>query len=106
MKRVTSLLIALGFVAVLSGCALQVDGPANGVLLTNTQGPVTATAKESYSQSGEASAISVLGIVGVGNASINAAAQSAGIDRIHSVDQKYFSLLGIYSSTTTIVRGD
>ena len=95
-------------VAVLSGCAgitAANQGPAAGFLYTKTQGPLTATSVDSYNKTGMAKAKSILGLVGTGDASIDAAAEEGNIDQIQSVDRKFKNILGVYAETTTIVRG-
>lgn len=55
---------------------------------------------------GQASATSILGIVGTGDASIQAAAKKAGITKISHVDESATSVLGIYAKYTTTVYGE
>lgn len=102
MKRFVILLLAAVF---LSGCAYGVS-PVTGVLYTGTKGPITATGATGYSQVGTASCYSLLGLVGIGDASIDAAAKSANITTISHVDHKTTSLLGIFAKFTTIVYGE
>ena len=93
----------------LSGCAaLSFQSPAHGGLYTSTQGPVAATSNYdgNASKEGTASATSILGIIGTGNASIEAAAQEANISEIHHVDYKTKSILGLYAKYTVVVHGE
>jgi hypothetical protein len=56
---------------------------------------------------GEASAISILGIIAVGDASAHKAAQNAAITTIRSADYEYMSILGpLFTQYTTVVYGD
>ncbi len=56
-------------------------------------------------KTGEACATSILGIVASGDASIDAAKQAGGINEVLSVDYKSTSVLGLYASFCTIVKG-
>ena len=105
-KSALAALLALSLsVAALSGCAV-VQAPLSGVLVTNVKGPVAATEQPTSSKVGKASAISVLGLVAAGDASIDKAAKDTGITKIHHVDYKSFSVLGIFARYTVFVYGD
>jgi hypothetical protein len=56
-------------------------------------------------KSGEACAMSILGIVGIGDASIDAAKKEAGVTQIAAVDHHAFNILGLYGSVCTVVTG-
>ncbi len=87
----------------LSSCATL---PNVASLYTDVTEPVTATSNVVGTKVGKASATNVLGIVAMGNASINAAAKDGGITKISHVDIKKFSLLGLFSTITTFVYGE
>ena len=55
---------------------------------------------------GTAEAKGYVGIVALGDASIQAAAREAGITRIHHVDYQAKSYVGVYTIYTIIVYGD
>lgn len=58
-------------------------------------------------KSGESSVVTVLGIVCVGDASVERAARSSGITKIKTIDHRYLNILGfLFSQYTTIVTGD
>ena len=106
MKRVlVSLVVGAGLIMVLSGCAM-VKAPVNGGWYTNLQASEGATSNVGASKIGEASCTSILGLIATGDASIDAAAKAAGITKIHHVDYKAESLLGIYSKYTVVVYGE
>ena len=48
----------------------------------------------------------ILGLVTIGDASINAAARAGGITRISHVDRRQTSILGVISTYETIVHGE
>ncbi len=51
-------------------------------------------------------ATSVLGIYASGDASIDAAAKSAGITKIHHVDEQSTNILGFFAKYTVYVYGE
>ena len=97
---------AMAVVAVFSLTSCGVFSPtAAGLYVDVTQG-VTATSNTVGTKVGKASASNVLGIVANGDASINEAAKQAGIKKISHVDVKTFSILGLFTTTTTFVYGE
>jgi hypothetical protein len=55
---------------------------------------------------GTSVATSILGLIATGDASIEAAAKAGGISKIHHVDYQAMSILGLYSTFTTVVYGE
>ncbi|MDE5843288.1 MAG: TRL-like family protein [Muribaculaceae bacterium] len=64
------------------------------------------TSNELGNKVGTASSIGVLGLVSVGNASIQNAANSAGIKKVSHVDSKKTSVLGLFASYKVFVYGE
>lgn len=92
----------------LTGCAAHVSSPLTGYLYTEVQGPVAATGHtihEDYA-SGSATAKSILGIVAIGDSSIDTAARNGGITKIYYVDYEATSILGIVATYTVTVYGE
>lgn len=93
----------------LTGCAVMTPlTPAQGLLVTATSYPhfQAAVNGELGSRSGESSAVTVLWVVTVGDASVERAARSAGIKRIATIDHNYLNVLGLFSRYATIVTGE
>jgi hypothetical protein len=103
MKKIIALVLIAGF---LTGCGAYVASPLTGFLYTDVKAPITATSNEGATKVGTAAATSILGIVATGDASINAAAKSAGITKIHHVDYQGTSVLGIFAKFTVFVYGE
>lgn len=97
--------IALGAM-LLSSCAAVSTGAGMGVLYTGVSEGAAVTANPLGTKVGTAKASNVLGLVATGDASINAAAKSAGIKKVSHVDVKKMSVLGIFASYTTVVYGN
>ncbi len=97
------LLLTLTFA--LSSCSF-VAAPVVGGIYTDVKAPLAATSNPVASKVGTAEATSILGIVATGDASIQAAAQKAGITRISHVDYQAYSILGIFAKFTVYVYGE
>ncbi|WP_334088997.1 TRL-like family protein, partial [Helicobacter typhlonius] len=96
-----------GAVALFSGCAIgSTAGLVSGVLYSDMTGPVAATSTGGDSKQGQAKCSNILGLVSVGNCSVDAAAKAGNISQIKSVDTKIWSILGLYTTSTTIVKGN
>ena len=100
-KALLLMIVLVGIIT--SGCAAV---GMNGVLYTGVTEPVNATSNSRGAKTGEASCTNVLGLVAVGDCSIDAAAKKGGINNIKTVDQKSTSVLGLFAKQTTIVTGD
>jgi hypothetical protein len=56
-------------------------------------------------KTGEACAMQILGLVGLGDASISAAKAAGGISQVAHVDHDITNILGIYGKSCTVVVG-
>lgn len=102
--------IALGIIAVaglaLASCSTVSSGSGMGVLYTGVTEGQIATSNSLGTKVGTSSSLGVLGLVSVGDASIQTAANSAGIKKISHVDVQKTSILGLYASYKTVVYGE
>ncbi len=103
LKEKFRLLVIFAAIATVQ-CSTTGFGP-QGWLFTSTKIGVHATSN-SGSKTGSACTFSILGILALGDGSINAAATDGGISKISAIDLKGLSILGIFSNQCTIVRGD
>ena len=87
------------------GCA-GVAAPIHGSLYQNVKYPVAVTTNEGGSKVGTATATSYLGMVAMGDASVEAAAAAGGIKKVKSVDAHAYSIFGIIGWYTVTVYGD
>jgi len=100
-------LSAIAILATLStGCAMSTNVPVSGYLYQGAKGATAATSNALGGRTGESCASSILGVVGIGDASIASAAKAGGITKIASVDSDNFGVLGIYAKNCTIVTGE
>ena len=80
--------------------------PVTGLIYTHVKGPFTATSNAEDTKAASAECQSVLGLVATGDCSIATAAKKGGITRIHHVDLKSKSVLGIFAKFTVTVYGE
>lgn len=90
---------------IFSSCAM-VKAPLSGFLYTDVKAPLVATSNSGASKVGTSEATSILGWVATGDASIDAAARSAGISKIHHVDEQSTNILGIIAKYKVYVYGE
>lgn len=102
MKKLLSGIFACA--ALLSvGCA---KSPVVGGIYTDVKDGLAVTGNAGSSKVGTAEVKGYVGLVALGDASIQTAAREAGITRIHHVDYQTKSYVGIYTIYTIIVYGD
>ena len=102
-KSCLALLLIAAFM--LTGCAMVMT-PATGGLYSDVKGPHHATSNTSYSKVGTSEAVSILGWVATGDASIEAAMKNGGITKVHHVDYHCKNILGVYAKLTVFVYGE
>lgn len=89
----------------LGGCAM-VASPTTGFLYTKVQGPITTGNGTNTSKTGQACASNILGLVSTGDATIDAAKKAGSITTVSSVDHDSTSILGLYGTFCTVVKGN
>ena len=107
MKKFRNLVL-MGTIAILfSSCfAMSRRAPLTGFLYTSTKSPGFVTSNPGASKVGSSEAMSILGLVATGDASIDAAAKAAGISKIHHVDEECTVILGIVAKYKIYVYGE
>jgi len=105
MKKVKMLVLVAGSALLLSSCA-SLKSPLLGVLYTQVKAPVAATGNSGSTKVGTSKATSILGLIATGDASIDAAAKSAGITKIHHVDEESMTVLGFFARYKVFVYGE
>ena len=107
MKNHLSRIVVLAStVFLLSGCAAYAVAPVTGYVYSDTKFGLSATSNQGTSKVGEAYSESFLGIVAVGDASVEAAMKNGGITKVQHVDYHTYSILGLYAKFTVIVYGE
>ena len=117
MRKAMVVLLATVLVVSLAGCAgmssqvFNGGTPVGGWVYTDVTAPsqrlhAPLNKEATALKVGKATAISVLGIVAIGNASIDRAMKNGHITKINHIDHKVMSVLGIYAEWTVIVYGE
>lgn len=101
MKKFAGLIL---MTALFSGCATQV--PRGFILIDNTLPLQVGDAAAKPTKVGTATSKSYLGMIAVGDSSIETAAKSAGITKINHADWKVKNTLGFVGEYTTTVYGE
>jgi hypothetical protein len=103
MRNLNLVLLAV-FATAAVGCA-SAQSPVNGALYTDVKSGSGATEAYGGSARGESCAASYLGIVALGDATIDSAKKSGGIAQVTAVDHTAMSILGFYAKYCTVVYG-
>jgi hypothetical protein len=98
-------LLLVLMLSTLSGCAFPLTSAGPGFLFTNTKEGVSVNNEVKAERSGEACQINIIGLIAVGDASIEAAKNKSGILSVAAVNRSFFGILGIFSQACTIVSG-
>ena len=98
MRRIYYAIIAIVLVFFSSCAVFAPNGEyLSSIIYTDITKPGMVTSNVVGTKVGMASATNILGIVSMGDASIQKAAQEAGIKKISHVDVKNEGVLGVYS---------
>ncbi len=104
MKRTIATFTACAILLFVMGCATSYP---IGTLYTELKLPVTATANNgTATKVGTAKCISVLALVAIGDASIEAAKKDGGITKVHHVDWEVENILGVIGKYKVTVYGE
>ena len=106
MKK-AGLFIVLLSVMMLVGCATPYSP---GIWYSKMDAPMCspddASGLQIGSKTGTSQMVNYVGVVAIGDASIQTAARNGGITKVKTVDVHYDSILGIINTTITKVTGD
>jgi hypothetical protein len=75
------------------------------MLFTQTDAAVAVGSGNGFSKIGTAESTAII-CFATGDSSIRKAMENGGITKIHHVDAKVFSVLGLYAKYTTVVYGE
>lgn len=94
--------------SLLTGCLVVPVQPPTGIVYSDYRAPLDYDQEglPMGSRTGMSESISILGLVALGDASIDAAATNGGISNVHGADYEYFNVLGVYQKYVTIVNGE
>ena len=104
MKKLSLALLAVSALFFTS-CATIATPAGLGTIYTDMQSGETATSNTVGNKVGTAEATNLLGLLVMGDASINTAAKRAGIKKISHIDSQKTTVFGIFSKYTVFVYG-
>ena len=109
--RVLICLAVLALMVTTVGCIQAPCGvvrPGIAILYADYKAPIDGDADPTMKapKVGEAYVENIIGLIQIGDASIEAAAKAGQIRKIHYVDYHYKSILGVYVKFTTLVYGE
>lgn len=102
MKKTLGLMAA---VLLLTGCASGMS-PVGYALITNVDGPITATTNTAGSKKGSSCVTNILGLIASGDASIATAKRNGGITKLATADYSSSGIYPIFGQTCTNVTGE
>ena len=105
MRKVFFTVAAVAAMA-LTSCSTITTQAGPGVLYTGVTEGQMVTSNQLGTKVGTSNSIGVLGLVAIGDASIQTAAHSAGIKKISHVDAKKTSILGLFAKYEVLVYGE
>ncbi len=97
--------LALATALIVSSCGVT-KSPLQGYMYTDVTSGLHATGNTLGKKVGRASVKSYLNLIAVGDASIQTAAKSAGINNISHIDEHVNTIFGVVSTHEVIVYGD
>ena len=99
--------VAVAGASLLSGCLTAPFEPPMGMVFSDVKAPLMVDYDKTQvsPRSGQAESMCILGLVTVGDNSIEAAALQGGLKTIEHVDYHYFNVLGVYQKTTVTAFG-
>lgn len=103
--RKTYKLLSISALAAASLLFTSCGAPRVGAVYTDITAPIAAGASTG-SKVGTAKSTTYLGLIAVGDASIQAAKKNGNITTVNSADEQIKSILGIVTTYTTTVRGN
>ena len=105
MRFFAAPLFSAALLVVTSGCAVFSSGD-HGALYEDVTLPLQVVAARPIGpKTGKACAQTYLGLIAMGDSGLQAAALSAGISEISTVDFKRTSILGLFVERCTIITG-
>ncbi|MBN1783619.1 MAG: TRL-like family protein [Alphaproteobacteria bacterium] len=100
MKKLMLLVAAFS----LAACTSTSNPAGPGMIVSMTKAPIGAGPARSGPKTGKACAQSFLGLVAMGDSSVETAKKNGGIKTVSTVDVENFSVL-VYGESCTIVKG-
>lgn len=107
-KTLLGAALAIAAPILLSGCLVAPVIPPTGILYTDIKAPLDydQSASKTGAKTGTSESMSILGLVAMGDASVEAAAKAGNISTATGADYEYFNVLGVYQRYRTVLHGE
>lgn len=107
MRIIVSSILALMTISAVTGCATVPSRAGSGFLYSNVKDYTNVEyINLATSKKGVACGNNILGLVVMGDMSIDTAKKKGGITKVATVDFEGTSILGLYSTVCLVVRGE
>lgn len=104
MKHIKTSILSLAVLS-LTGCAVIPSDAGQSFMINKSISSGVATTSTASSKEGRACAENILGMVILGDSSINTAKKNGGITKVSSVDKEIEQYV-VYGKACTVVRGN
>lgn len=106
MSRLRFLFVSALAILALSGCASTGLSSTTGyAVISFYKEGVGATEHDVGDKTGKACTNNILGVIAIGDASVEAAKRAGGIKKVASVDKDIMNIFGLFGQNCTIVTG-
>lgn len=109
MRKIMLFVILSAIFIILTGCGYFAPViPPQGGIVTVVKAPMDTDVEQTNmgNKIGNASSISILGLVAFGDCSVTTAAKNGGLSKINQVDYKYINILFVFQKFQTIAYGE
>lgn len=109
MKRLVLIAVAAAVCVGIAGCYSTPVMPPGGWAIANIKAPLSADnfkVSVETTKTGLAMVENYLGLISIGDCSIETAAKQGGIKTIEYADYEYFNVLGVYQKFTIKLHGN
>ncbi|MFW6189340.1 MAG: TRL-like family protein [Planctomycetota bacterium] len=108
MRNIVALGVVAAALVISTGCYVAPVMPPVGGIYSDIDSPLTTKyeGQAAAGKTGEASSVSVLGLVAWGDCSAETAAQNGGLQRINYCDYRFLNVLGVYQRFTVVAHGE
>lgn len=105
MKKIKQILSVACLLSIVS-CAMPKNSAGPGWIYTEVKEGVSVNNNVPKNKLGQACSTNILGIIASGDSSINMAKMNGNIRDVATIDRDYFSVLGVFSKSCLLVRGN
>jgi hypothetical protein len=105
MRKINKFLAVTSLVLT-GACAMPLNSAGPGWIYTSVKEGVDIDNTQKMTKMGKACSTNILGIVSTGDSSVQTAKREGNISNVAVMDRDYFSVLGLFSKSCLIVKGN